>query len=303
MIIKKNIEIDRDITEFLLMYFKEGIVGIDLETTGLSPLLDSVIEVSAIKITPRGIEVFETLINPQIEIPPLSTSIHGISDNDVQDSPIFRDVLPKLMSFVDDLPIVAHNAQFDLGFLINGMHLYNIPFKNKTRPGANNNLSDIYCSIRLSRKIFKELGSYRLSDLTESLNIPMENKHRAYDDALACLKVLGKCLGRLNTLELTQKQKNGMLSDANIFNLKDFLKMEDFVFPEKLKLLKAALSSQIEVFIKYMGGSKKNQFRLIKPVSVLPLPQGVVLYALCKESNLYKYYFLEKISEVKETKR
>ena len=77
----------------VLEFFPQGIIAIDLETTGLSPLVDRIIEIAAMKITPEETTVFQTLINPQIPIPPHTTAIHKITDEMVKDSPKLQAVL------------------------------------------------------------------------------------------------------------------------------------------------------------------------------------------------------------------
>jgi predicted DNA-binding transcriptional regulator YafY len=82
-----------------------------------------------------------------------------------------------------------------------------------------------------------------------------------------------------------------------IFHLDDFQKIENFELKDHLKLIQEKIDSQEIMRIRYLGGSKKNEFRPIRPLSLLPLPQGNVLYAHCLESNLYKIYNLNKIAE------
>ena len=86
--------------ENLLRSFPNGIVAVDLETTGLSPLIDKVIELSAIKITPYGEETFDQLIDPRIDIPQFTIDIHGITNDMVQGKPLYSDVLPDFINFV-----------------------------------------------------------------------------------------------------------------------------------------------------------------------------------------------------------
>ena len=94
------------------------IVSLDLETTGLDPYRDAIIEIGAVKF--RGDEVldtFSTLINPGRSIPPKITDLTSLADQDVENAPHLPEVLPRLSSFVRDLPIIAHNVSFDLSFL------------------------------------------------------------------------------------------------------------------------------------------------------------------------------------------
>ena len=93
-------------------------VVVDLETTGLNPETDKIIELSAIKYKNREIESkFSTLINPKIHISPKITEITDINDDMVKNSPYIENILPSFAEFVGDLPLVAHNARFDIQFL------------------------------------------------------------------------------------------------------------------------------------------------------------------------------------------
>jgi DNA polymerase III epsilon subunit family exonuclease len=265
-------------TSKIFDFFPEGLVCLDLETTGLSPLLNRIVEIAGIKITPSGVEKFSTLINPAILMDPRNIAIHHISNEMVKDAPSLKEMLPKFMEFTQGLPLVAHNAQFDLGFIVYGLHSLGLPFTH----------NEVYCTVKLSRLVFKEFAHYRLGYLAEKLNIELKNAHRAEDDAQVCLEVL-----RLSLLKATKKE----IAESMIFHLDDFQKIEDFELKDHLKLIQVKIDSQEIMRIRYLGGSKKNEFRPIRPLSLLPLPQGNVLYAHCLESNLYKIYNLNKISE------
>ncbi len=259
-------------------FFPQGVVCLDLETTGLSPLLNKIVEIAGIKITPFGIEKFSTLVNPGIPMDPRNIAIHHISNEMVKNAPSIKDVLPKFMEFSQGLPLIAHNAQFDLGFIVYGLHSLGLPFTH----------NEVYCTVKLSRLVFKEFAHFRLGYLAENLHIELKNAHRAEDDALVCFEVL-----RLGLLKATKKE----ITESFIFHLDDFQKIENFVLKDHLKLIQEKIDSQEIMRIRYLGGSKKNEFRPIRPLSLLPLPQGNVLYAHCLESNLYKIYNLNKISE------
>lgn len=264
----------------LLKVFPQGVVAIDLETTGLSPLMDRIIELSAIKVTPNGIEVFDELIEPEITIPANTIAIHKITNEMVKGKPKIEEVLPKYLPFAEGLPIIAHNARFDLGFILFNMHQQNF------KPTE----SRVYCSVKYSRAAIPKLDSYKLGNLCETLDITLVNHHRALDDAIACLRLFAKGLiNQQKELDKTMKQQ------GFLFNLEDFNKKNLFEIPEHLEGLKQAIEKQQLTEIKYRGGSMKGQFRPIRPVSLLPMPQGSVLYAHCLVSDLYKSFALRKI--------
>jgi DNA polymerase-3 subunit epsilon len=266
----------------LLKEFPQGIVAIDLETTGLSPLVDKVIEVAAIKVEPAGVNTWSKLINPKVEIPAFTIDIHGITQDMVADSPVLSEVLPDFLDFVGDMPLVAHNARFDVGFLVFAQHQQKIKLRK----------NNVFCSVKASRKAFPQMKNHKLGTLAKALNLGLENHHRALDDSLACLRLFNKAM--------EQENKKRVLKDSLLFNIEGFKKNKQLDLPDKLKVLIKRVEKQILVDIKYKGGSHKGKFRPIKPISLLPMPEGNILYALCLLSNLHKSFALNKIQEVKE---
>ncbi len=275
-----------ELTE-LLQVFPRGVIALDLETTGLSPLFDKIIELSAVKITPRGIETFDQLIDPKIPIPQEAMAIHGINDLDLKGQPSLLEILPRFLSFVDELPLIAHNAKFDLGFLLLALHHSPHPLPNNA----------VYCTVKFSRQVFHNQKSHKLGDLSHSLGIQLENHHRALDDAWACLKLF--TLGLLKVKKDNPKQPS-ILRESLLFHCSDFHQNAFEEIPNKLKPLIKKTRSQAVVDILYKGGSHRSLFRPIRPVSFLPMPEGHILYALCLLSNHYKFFALKKISEIKE---
>ena len=275
-----KLDISQEEKEVLLKNFPEGLVAFDLETTGLSPLIDKIVEISAVKLMPSGeIENFDQLVNPGILIDPAITEIHGITNQMVENKPALSEVLPEWESFVDNLSLVAHNAQFDCGFLVFAYHQLKKPLPT----------NKAYCSIKLSRAGFKDVKNYKLKTLASIFDIPLENHHRALDDALASLRIFSQAL-----------LKKAPRGKSYLFRLNDFNldKLEEL--PEHLQPLVSKVAKQQLVDIKYKGGSHKGVFRPIRPISLLPMPKGNILYAHCLLSDIYKSFALNKITEVKE---
>ena len=93
----------------------------DVETTGMSPTNDRIVEIAAVRIDPGGkLERFQTLVHPGRRIPPAATSVHHISDDMVQDAPNFKEAILGFLQLAEESTLVAHNALFDLGFLQEG---------------------------------------------------------------------------------------------------------------------------------------------------------------------------------------
>lgn len=268
----------------LLEFFPRGIIAIDLETTGLSPLVDRIIEIAAMKITPEEVVVFQTLINPEIPIPAHTTAIHNITDDMVKEAPGLKDVLHELKVFMEDLPIVAHNAKFDLGFVVMGMQ------KGNHQLASN----EIFCSCKLARHTHMELPNHKLATLVKELNIPLVNHHRATDDAFAALKVFMHSLERVKTPLSPMLKRHGLL-----FSLNEFEQLSPEGLPEKLKDLEKLVKEAAVVEILYSGGNHKNQWRPVKLTSLLNSPEGNILYARCLWSDMQKSFKLKKLTDLR----
>ena len=106
---------------------KEIFVSLDLETTGLDPDADQIIEIGAVKFCGQEIlGTFETYIDPHMPIPKFIERLTGINQNMVENAPMFLDVVSDLTAFLGEHPIIAHNVAFDIRFLLTkGLRLTN----------------------------------------------------------------------------------------------------------------------------------------------------------------------------------
>ena len=124
------------------------------------------------------VDFFHSLINPECWIPPFITNLTGIDNAMVVDSPTFSDVQDAVRRLTVDAWFVAHNAKFDYGFIKREFGAIDEYFQR-----------DLLCTVQLSRKIFPGLKSYSLGNLCSSLQISIENRHRAHGDAAATVKL------------------------------------------------------------------------------------------------------------------
>jgi DNA polymerase III epsilon subunit family exonuclease len=278
----KGMELTSAEHKLLLEFFPEGLIAIDLETTGLSPLVDRIIEIAAFKITSNGVSVYDTLINPEIPIPEHTTAIHNITDEMVVNSPKLIDVLAEFKEFLGELPIVAHNAKFDLGFIVMGLQREKIKLSS----------SLIYCSCKMARITHKEMTNHKLGTLVKELNIPLVNHHRALDDAYASLMVFVKGLERLSNKDLLK-------SYGLLFSLDQFDELKTENLPVHLEELNKLVKESAVIEIQYSGGNHKNKFRPVKLTSLLNTPDGNILYARCLWSDIYKSFKLNKITALR----
>lgn len=154
----------------------------DLETTGMSPSRNMIVEIAAIRIDLDGQQTkFHSLINPCCAIPFYATNVHHITDEMVKDAPKFHDIGYEFMEFIKKSTLVAHNGRFDLGFLQeslsrSAMHLWS----GKTMD-----------SIPLIKQAFPGLPSYSLGYLRERFGLGdgTETAHRAFTDVEWTLEI------------------------------------------------------------------------------------------------------------------
>lgn len=148
-----------------------SIVALDIETTGLDPQKDAIIEIGAVRFNGRRVEAeWSTLIHPGRPIPPFIVQLTGITDQMVMQAPPIKAVLADLNAFVGNSPVLGHNVSFDLSFLRR--------FKILTH----NEALDTY---ELAAVLLPGAGRYNLGALGKTLNVPLPATHRALDDAQA----------------------------------------------------------------------------------------------------------------------
>jgi len=153
-------------------------VSLDLETTGIDPLKNKIIEFGAVKFDLNGQkETLQILINPQTALPDIIKHITHITDDELKNAPSFEEKAKEIKDFIGDLPIVGHNIQFDVSFLnANGLNLTN----------------PLYDTFPFSSVIFPDLPTYSLEVLSEILNLSHEEKHRALEDSIAAMELFIK---------------------------------------------------------------------------------------------------------------
>ncbi|NLX08096.1 MAG: DEAD/DEAH box helicase, partial [Chloroflexi bacterium] len=172
---------------------RDVIVALDLETTGLNPEEDSIIEIGAALFEGgQVLDTFGTLINPGRSIPERVTAITGIRTDDLIGAPGLYEVLPDLRRFVGNHPVVGHNVEFDLGFLAR-------------HDVATRNLAlDTY---ELAAVMMPTTPRYNLTSLTAQLDVELEHAHRALDDAVATGRLYWDLWGRILELPLATLQE------------------------------------------------------------------------------------------------
>ncbi|MCH6267086.1 PolC-type DNA polymerase III [Neobacillus citreus] len=160
-------------------------VVFDVETTGLSAVYDTIIELAAVKIrNGEIIDRFESFANPHHRLSATTINLTGITDDMVQNAPEVAEVLQKFYDWTGDAVLVAHNASFDMGFL-------NVGYKKIGIGKAKNPVID---TLELGRFLYPELKNHRLNTLAKKFDIELTQHHRAIYDAEATGYLLLKML-------------------------------------------------------------------------------------------------------------
>ncbi|AWK04654.1 DNA polymerase III subunit epsilon [Flavobacterium crocinum] len=146
---------------------------VDIETTGGNASGSRITEIAIIIHDGKNVlDRYETLVNPQQDIPPSIFGLTGINNEMVANAPIFDDISEKVLEMLTDRIFVAHNVNFDYSFVHHQLEQAGFKWSAKK-----------LCTVRAARKIKPGLGSYSLGNLCNSLNIGLENRHRAGGDA------------------------------------------------------------------------------------------------------------------------
>lgn len=171
-----------------LIAFPDTYCVIDIETTGLSPAYDSIIEISAIKVSSGKItDTFSSLVQPfsttDQYIDEYITELTGITNEMLSTAPSEKDVIPKFRDFIGSSILIGHNVHFDINFLYDSFVNYlGTPLEN-----------DFVDSMRIARKLHKELDHHRLSDIANLYGIDYSSAHRALNDC----EITNSCYIRL----------------------------------------------------------------------------------------------------------
>ena len=157
--------------------------ALDLETTGINPVIDAIVEIGLIRFTMSEVlESYSSLVNPGRSIPEGAVGIHGITEEMVRDAPAIGGLLGGVADFIAGAPLVIHNPSFDLAFL-------EVAFK---KCGRSLPAFSAYDTVRLAQRTFI-MPNYKLRTLCENLKIEVP-VHRALSDAYACMEVFRRAL-------------------------------------------------------------------------------------------------------------
>ena len=166
---------------------------VDVETTGLSPRHNGVIEIGLVKVSGlKIIDTYSTFINPGKDIPYFITQLTGITNEDVYDAPFFEDIADEITEFIGSNILAAHNLSFDSSFLKKEfIYCGKEPL---------NNLG--LCTLKLSRRIYPMLRSKSLGVVCKHLGLKNSGAHRALSDSEVTAKLLIKLIKEVKNFNI-----------------------------------------------------------------------------------------------------
>lgn len=250
---------------------EDDFVVFDIETTGLNSNQDRITEIGAVKVrNGQIIDRFSAFVNPGISIPSFIVKLTGITDDMVKDAPPIEQVMIEFMEFIQGCVLVAHNANFDVGFIKHNAKIMGEKVKNP-----------YIDTLELCRQMFPELGRYKLNIVAKHLKIDLENHHRAVDDSMATAKIFIHCINVLR-----EKGCKNINDIQNAFTGEVNLKASSYhaIILVKNKvglknLYKIVSQSHLKYFYKKPRVPKKL---------LMEYREGLILGSACEAGELYR---------------
>lgn len=263
---------------------KRHLVAFDVETTGLSPFSDRIVEFGAVKFDPSGeiVATFEELVNPGQPIPPEVTAIHGITDAAVRDCPSLESVSPLFRAFLGPFTnlLFAHNAIFDTRFLAHELVRQGLPLTDFA----------IFDTIDVARRLVHE-RSYKLGLVAEALGIRQTGAHRALADALTVKEIVVAFIQRSSPENAFSFLETALPS----FSLGG-VGVEPVDLKDEFEEIWAAMQASREATFTYWGGTNPGQTRCVVPKAAFAYKQKRYLSALCTNNTL-RTFRLDQIGD------
>ena len=247
-------------------------VVFDLETTGRSSGYDKITEIGAVKIENGEItDRFSTFVNPQRPIPKNIVELTSITDEMVADAPKIEEILPEFLDFCKGCVLVAHNADFDTGFIKKAVSDCGLEYGFKYLD-----------TLTLARAMYPELSNHRLSTLIKHLNIPLLHHHRAVDDAKATADMF------LKMLEELEKQGISDISELNEkFDIRDATKRNHarhiILLAKNMKGIRNLYEMVSDSHLKYFYRTPKIPKDLI-----VEKREGIIVGSACEAGELFR---------------
>ena len=258
------------------MDFDEEYVAFDLETTGLSSRTDKIIEIGAV-ILKNGVEInrFQTFVDPECALERKIVELTGITDDMLKGAPRIDTVLPQFLEFVGNRVLVAHNADFDTGFIRAACSGLGLPY---TFTAAD--------TLILSQNLLPHLGKHKLDVVADALSLPEFNHHRAADDAMICGLIMDRLMKNLQERDIHTLQaiNPAMVSLRSQNRIGDRHAKHIILFAKNQLGLRNLYHILSDANLKYF---KRGVPRIPKSL-LMELREGLIIGSACEAGELYK---------------
>ena len=253
--------------------FTQDFVVFDIETTGFSPVENRIIEIGAVKVSQgKIVDRFSTFVNPEVPIPFEIEKLTSITDEMVIDAEKIETILPQFLAFCEGCMLVAHNASFDMSFIM----------ENCDRQGIAHDFTYID-TVGISRVMLPGQAKHTLDVVAKTLGVSLENHHRAVDDAEATAEIFVKLIPRMEKdgiTTLAQINEKGKASPDIIKRLPTY---HAIILAKnnvgRMNLYRLVSQSHLTYFARRprIPKSLLNQYR-----------EGLILGSACEAGELYR---------------
>lgn len=258
---------------------------LDLETTGFSAVTEKITEIGIMKVKDgKVIDKFGCFVNPEKPIPTKVVEVTNITDDMVKDAETIDKIFPKILDFIEGSVLVAHNAEFDVGFLKQNAKVLGYEFDYT-----------FIDTLALAKELFPEYKTYKLGRIAKHLGIKVEVAHRALDDVDTTVKVFNVMI------DMLKERGVKTLDDIDKYASDEIAKKEEF---KKLKTYHAIILAK-----NYVG--LKNLYKLVsyshldyfykKPRILKSMfkkySEGLIIGSACSEGELYQAILLGRSDE------
>ncbi len=252
----------------------DDFVVFDIETTGFSPVNNRIIEIGAVKVCGgRVTERFSTFVNPQVPIPFEIEKLTSIRDDMVMDAPLIEEVLPKFLEFCQGCILVAHNAGFDMSFMLENARRQNLPMEHT-----------YIDTVGIARVLLPNQAKHTLDAVAKTLNISLENHHRAVDDAECTAWIFVKLIQMLEEKDIHTLAQLNALGTASVDLVKKAPTYHAIILAKndlgRINLYRLVTQSHLVYY--------NNRHPRIPKSLIQKYREGLILGSACEAGELYR---------------
>ncbi len=252
---------------------EQDFVVFDIETTGFSPVNNRIIEIGAVKVSGGEIvERYSTFVNPQVPIPFEIEKLTGINDDMVIDAPTIEVVLPEFLEFCMGCVLAAHNANFDMSFIM----------ENAKRLGYSTQYTYVD-TVGIARVLLPGQAKHTLDAVAKTLGISLENHHRAVDDAEATAQIFVKFIPMLKEQGADTLEKINELGASSVELVRKQPSYHAIILAKndlgRINLYRLVSQSHLTYF---------NRNPRIPKSLVMKYREGLILGSACEAGELYR---------------